>query len=161
MSALLKVIGKCQIAGAVLSALALALMFALGLAEIVMRSAFDASIPVSLEYSGYLVAFSFLSGAGWTLDKGKHVRVTLLSPKGRSAKVLEILVTAAALVLSLALAYGVAMWALGSFERAEVSYFPSATPLWIPQAIFALGPLFLTLSLLGRVIRLARGEDLS
>ncbi|MCH8173007.1 MAG: TRAP transporter small permease, partial [Proteobacteria bacterium] len=60
MKPLLRVIEKIENGGAFLAALTLALMFLLGLAEIIMRSFFAASIPVSLEYSGYLVAFSFL-----------------------------------------------------------------------------------------------------
>ncbi|MCH8172993.1 MAG: ATP-dependent Clp protease proteolytic subunit [Proteobacteria bacterium] len=62
-------------------------------------------------------------------------------------------------VIALLLAYGLVSWAFGSWMRGSVSYFPSATPLWIPQAILALGPVVLALSLISRLIRLATGEE--
>ncbi|MCH8348131.1 MAG: TRAP transporter small permease [Proteobacteria bacterium] len=159
MKALLIVIEKIENGGAFLAALTLALMFLLGLAEIIMRSFFAASIPVSLEYSGYLVAFSFLMGAGWTLREGKQVRVSLINFPAKYRRSLELLVTGIALMIALLLAYGLVSWAFGSWMRGSVSYFPSATALWIPQAIFALGPVVLALSLIGRLLRLATGEE--
>lgn len=159
MKALLIVIEKIENGGAFLAALTLALMFLLGLAEILMRSFFAASIPVSLEYSGYLVAFSFLMGAGWTLREGKQVRVSLVKFPAKYRRSLELLVTGIALMIALLLAYGLVSWAFGSWMRGSVSYFPSATALWIPQAILALGPVVLALSLIGRLIRLATGEE--
>ncbi|MCH8082009.1 MAG: TRAP transporter small permease [Proteobacteria bacterium] len=159
MKPLLTVIEKIENGGAFLAALTLALMFLLGMAEIIMRSFFAASIPVSLEYSGYLVAFSFLMGAGWTLREGKQVRVSLINFPAKYQRSLELLVTGIALMIALLLAYGLVSWAFGSWMRGSVSYFPSATPLWIPQAILALGPVVLALSLIGRLIRLATGEE--
>jgi TRAP-type C4-dicarboxylate transport system permease small subunit len=158
---LLIVIEKIENAGAFLAATTLVLMFLLGLAEIIMRSFFAASIPVSLEYSGYLVAASFLMGAGWTLREGKHVRVNLVTFPVKYQRAVEMIVTGIALVIALLLAYGLVSWALGSLMRGSVSYFPSATLLWIPQAIFALGPVILALSLLGRLIRLFLKEQVS
>ncbi len=159
MKALLLVIEKIENAAAFLAAVTLALMFLLGLAEILMRSFFATSIPVSLEYSGYLVAVSFLMGAGWTLREGKHVRVNLVNFPAKYQLALEMIVTGIALMIALLLAYGLVSWALGSLMRGSVSYFPSATLLWIPQAIFALGPVILAISLAGRLIRLAIGEE--
>ena len=159
MKSLLILIEKIENAGAFVAALTLALMFFLGLAEIIMRSFFEASIPISLEYTGYLVAASFLMGAGWTLRQGKHVRVNLVKFPEKHQRSLELLVIGVALMIALLLAYGLVSWALGSLMRGSVSYFPSATPLWIPQAIFALAPVVLALSLFGRLIRLAIGEE--
>jgi TRAP-type mannitol/chloroaromatic compound transport system permease small subunit len=154
VKSMLILIEKIENAGAFMAALTLALMFLLGLAEIVTRSVFETSIPISLEYTGYLVAAAFLMGSGWTLREGKHVRVSLIKvPEG-----IELLVTAIALIIALLLAYGLISWTLGSFERGSVSYFPSATALWMPQALFTLGPVILAFSLLGRLIRLLGKE---
>jgi len=153
MSLVLKFIEKLENFGAFLAALALALMFALGLAEILSREVLGTSISISLEYTGYLVAFSFLMGSGWTFSQGKHVRLTLFAPKGKAGKNLEIGVLLVALGLASLLAYGLVSWSFGSFLRGSVSFFPSATPLWIPQMILSLGPLILAFSVLGQLLQ--------
>ena len=156
MKPLLILIEKIENAGAFLAATTLALMFLLGLAEIIMRTFFETSIRVSLEYSGYLVAFSFFLGLGWTLSEDKHIRLALfsgkLSPGGE--KLLEFLAVLFSMAVSSVLTIGLIAWAWGSYTKGTVSFFPSATPLWIPQAIFSVGPLILSLSLLGRLLRL-------
>lgn len=156
MKALLKFITKMEKTGAVLAAMSLALLFGLGLAEIISRTFADFSLPVSLEYSGYLVAFSFFLGLGWTLSEGKHIRLALFSGKlgPRGAKLLEFLAVLFSMAVATLLTVGLIAWAWGSYTKGAVSYFPSATPLWIPQMIFAIGPLILSLSLLGRLLRL-------
>lgn len=160
MTVILKFLTMAERAGAWLAGLALALMFALGLAEVVLRTALGEGFAFALEYTGYLVAASFLLGAGWTLDQERHVRLSLVSealgPEGNRR--LEIAATLIALVLAVLLAFGLASWAWGSFIRGDVSYFPSATPLWAPQALLALGPVILALSLVKRLILAIRGE---
>ncbi len=153
MNAFLKFIEKLENFGAFLAALSLVLMFGLGLAEILTREVLGSSIPISLEYTGYLVAFSFLMGAGWTFRHGKHVRMTLFSPKGKAGKNLEIAVLLTALGLASLLAFGLVSWALGSMIRGSVSFFPSATPLWIPQMILSIGPVILGFSVLGQLLQ--------
>ena len=153
MTSFLKFIEKLENFGAFLAALSLALMFGLGLAEILTREVLGSSIPISLEYTGYLVAFSFLMGSGWTFRQGKHVRMTLLSPKGKAGKNLEIVVQLIALGLAGLLAYGLVSWAWGSMIRGSVSFFPSATPLWIPQMILSIGPFILGFSVLGQLLQ--------
>ena len=151
---MIKAITKLELWGAYIAALNLAAMFLLGLAELTSRTLFSYSIPVSLEYAGYMVAFSFLMGAGWTLSEGKHIRLTLAKDtKGG----LQLAATLFSLVIALLLTLGLIVWVWGSFERGSVSFFPSATPLWVPQAIFTLGPLILTLSLLKHLL-LLRGK---
>jgi len=158
VNALLKFIKKLENFGAFLAALSMVLMFSLGLAEILSREVLGSSISVSLEYTGYLVGFSFLMGSGWTFREGKHVRLTLFAPKGKAGKNLEIAVLLVALGLAVLLAYGLVSWALGSMSRGSVSFFPSATPLWIPQMILSIGPVILGFSVLGRLLQTLQGE---
>lgn len=153
MRALLKLIEKLEKFGAFLAAFSLILMFGLGLAEIISREVLGSSISISLEYTGYLVAFSFLMGAGWTFRQGKHVRLTLFDPKGGKGKLLELSVLLIALLLAGLLAFGLVSWGLGSLERRSVSFFPSATPLWVPQLILAIGPIILMLSVLRQLLQ--------
>ena len=93
---------------------------------------------------------------GWTLSEGKHIRLALFSGKlgPGGAKLLEFLAVLFSMAVSSLLTIGLIAWAWGSYTKGAVSYFPSATPLWIPQAIFSIGPLILSLSLLGRLLRL-------
>ncbi len=158
MKLLLKFIEKLENFGAFLAALAMGLMFGLGLAEILSREGLGTSISISLEYTGYLVALSFLMGSGWTFRQGKHVRLTLWSPPEGLGKILEITVLFITLGLVGLLSFGLISWAFGSFAQGSVSFFPSATPLWIPQTILSLGPIILGFSILGRLIEALRGE---
>lgn len=156
MTGILRVISAAEKTGAFLAALSIALLFFLGLAEIILRTLVGYSLPISLEYSGYLVAFSFFLGLGWTLAQEKHIHLSLiegkLGPEGIRA--LDLWATLLGLVIATVLTIALITWALGSYGKGTVSFFPSATPLWIPQSIFAIGPLILSLSLLGRLIRL-------
>ena len=81
MTGLLRVINAAEKTGAFLAALSIALLFFLGLAEIVLRTLVGYSLPISLEYSGYLVAFSFFLGLGWTLAQEKHIHLSLIESK--------------------------------------------------------------------------------
>lgn len=126
----------------------------IAMAEILTREFFGSSLGFASEFSGYLVAFSFFSGSGWALANEGHIKVDLLSDKlnPETAKKLDNLATTIGLLISAGLTYGIIVWAFGTYERASVSYFQTETPLWIPQAIFSLGPLFLTLGLLSRLL---------
>lgn len=160
MTGLLKFITLVERAGAWLAGLALILMFLLGLAEVALRTALGEGFAFALEYTGYLVAAAFLLGAGWTLSEERHVRLSLVSEAlgDKGNRRLEIAASAIALMLAVLLASGLISWAWGSFEKGDVSYFPSATPLWAPQALLALGPAILALSLIKRLILTVRGD---
>lgn len=143
-----------------LAAVALVALFALLLTEIFLRSVVGYSLPFVVEYTGYLVALSFLWGAGWTLMTGGHVRVSVLTGllSAAARRRLDLVVSALVLILALLLLFAWGHWTLGSYVRGSLSYFPTATPLAIPQALLALGPLGLSLAALARLIRLFRGE---
>ncbi len=154
MTGLFRVISWAEKTGAFLAALSIALLFILGLSEILLRTFAGYSLPVSLEYSGYLVAFSFFLGLGWTLSEGKHIRLALFEKQLGPARMLDLTATLLALVIVTVFTIALITWAAGSYTKGTVSFFPSATPLWIPQAIFSIGPFILTLSVLGRLLRL-------
>lgn len=153
MNTLIKAIDKIELWAAYLAALNLSTMFLLGLAELISRTVFTTSIPISLEYTGYMVAFSFLLGAGWTLSEGKHIRLDLIKD---SAGGFGLAAALFSLILAFLLTLGLITWTWGSFVRGSVSFFPSATPLWLPQAIFTLGPAVLSLSLFKHLLLLRR-----
>lgn len=161
IQALLSLIDRICRLGAYLAAFLLFTLFALGLAEIILRSFFATSLPIVTEYSGYLVAMVFFLGSGWTLSGGGHIRVSLLRDRfgPENARRLDLATSIIALALSAFMAFALASWAIGTGARGVVSFFPSATPLWIPQALFALGPAILTLAFLARIIRLIHKQE--
>lgn len=123
----------------------LSLLFLLGLAEILSRGLFDNSLSFAHEYAGYLTALSLFWGAGYGLLEGSHVRMSLLddalSPKGR--KTLDQIANLLGLFISLLLTVALITWAYTSYLDQEVSFYASATPLWLPQVMMAYGPLTL------------------
>ena len=119
------------------------------------------SLSFGLEYSGYLVAFSFFWGAGWTLNSPSgdgHIRVNLLMERlsPTRARQLDILASILGLMMAALLSWAMIDWALGSKALGARSFYPSATPLFWPQILLALGPYLLALAFLGRIIRIAR-----
>ncbi len=160
MRAFLTLIDQICRFGAWLAALLLFALFALGLAEIILRSFFATSLPIVTEYSGYLVAMVFFLGSGWTLANGGHIRMSLVQNRLSAGGVrrLDLACSVTALALSGFMAFALGSWAFGTYERGVVSFFPSATPLWLPQALFALGPVILTLALFARIIRLLQRQ---
>lgn len=146
-----------------LGAACLALLFLLGLSEILARALFGASLEFALEVSGYLLALSFLLGGGQALQTGRHIRISLLSAAlpPRAAATLDLAATLIGLASATLLAVALGRYALTSHVLDSRSYFPSATPLWIPQALLCLGAAVLALALLARFIRLLGGREVT
>lgn len=137
MSALIARLERVTLAGAMVW---LAALFALGLAEILARL-FGRSLSFATEYAGYLTALSFTWGLGPALAADAHVRVTVAPARWDWLALPMSLMTAAILALA------VALWAVDSALLGARSYFPSRTPLAIPQALMAWGLIMLALSL--------------
>lgn len=158
---LILVDGLCS-ATAACAAVLLAVLFLLGITEIVLRSAFNISLPFAVEYAGYLLVLVLFLGSGWTLAQGGHIRVTLLREHLPPfvSRWLDMVCTAVAILVSAILTVSLFQYAYGTWARGTVSYYSSETPLAIPQFILAFGPLILTLALCARLVRLLRGETL-
>ncbi|MEE8371720.1 MAG: TRAP transporter small permease [Sphingomonadales bacterium] len=156
----MKFISGMERLGLYLAAGALTLLVLLGLAEILLRAAFNTGISISLEYSGYLLAVAFLAGSGWTLSEGGHIRMTLLSDRLNASqqRLARLLTATIGLLTSITLTAGLVTWTAGTFLRGTVSFYPSATPLWLPQAFLTLAAMILSLSILGELIRIWRGS---
>lgn len=137
----------------------LAVLAVLGMAEILSRALFNYSIPIAFEYSSYMLAFIMFGGSAWALREGGHIRVTLImGPFGpRARRLLDIGATAIATAVSLYLTYAVIVFMVGTYTIGTNSFFPSETPLYIPQLGLVFGVLLLTLALLARLIRLFIG----
>jgi TRAP-type C4-dicarboxylate transport system permease small subunit len=161
MTAVLKAIdGLCEAAAALAGVLLIAL-FVLGLAEIISRDLFGASLSFSIEYSGYLLAAVLFLASGWTLRQGAHIRVNLIGSRlGPDARRwLDVACTIGGLIACGFMAWSLVAFAVGTLERGTVTYFPSATPVGYPQLLIATGPCVLELALIARLIRLLRRES--
>ncbi|UTW55557.1 TRAP transporter small permease subunit [Kordiimonas sp. SCSIO 12610] len=151
-----KFLDKVCLYSAYLAALLLCILVLLGTVEIFVRNLFSTSISFSVEYSGYLVAVILMLGSGQALKDGTHVRVTLLEERlsGHAKAVFTLL----AMMLSIAIAaywgFAAVRFAFDTFVAGTVSYFPSQTPLWIPQLLVAIGPIVLLCGLTSKFLRL-------
>ena len=163
MKLLLRFIGFMERLGLWMAVLSLIGLFALGLSEMILRAFFESGISISLEYSGYLVAIAFLGGSGWTLADGGHIRVQILDHRlgDKWRRVVGLISAVISLATVIVIVVGLTIWTFGSFTRGTLSYHPSATPLWWPQAFLTLAAIILCLSLLGHGLRIWRGEETS
>ncbi|RMF70200.1 MAG: TRAP transporter small permease subunit [Alphaproteobacteria bacterium] len=132
---------RCLAFLTILGAVALAALLALTLAEIAARQLWRTSLSISLEYQGYLLIASALLPQGSVLLAGRALSFELLVL--RLPPIMRDAVRWAAAVLSLlaGVAVAVALWRLAFFSLAHGarSYFPSATALFWPQMLAALG----------------------
>ncbi|MFC3001663.1 TRAP transporter small permease subunit [Falsiroseomonas tokyonensis] len=160
MTALLRGVDALCTLGAWVAAVSAALLALILIVEVLATSFFNWSQPWAVEYAIYLQCFVLFCGAGWALRQGGHIRVAVL---------LQALPPAAARLLDMAgcvFAIGVigfattTLWqqTLRSFDFASTSYYPMATPTWIPQLLLTLGVTLLLLGFVARLLRLLRRE---
>lgn len=160
MQRLLKLIDAICFAGGVVACLAIAALALMLIGEVILTSAFEWSQPWAVEYSAYLLAAGLFAGSGWTLRTGGHIRVNavvMLLPQ-LVQRWLDVAVTVFALGLLLYVSTAVTDNAWRSFELGSLSFYPTRTPLFYPQAMLAASFWVLTLAMLARLIRLVIGE---
>ena len=139
-----------------LSCLSLAIML---IVEVITTSFLSYSQPWAVEYSGYFLAAILFVGSGWTLGQGGHIRVNILLQflAVRSLRLADLMMTLFALGLMVYVTFAVVENASRSLELGSVSYYPTRTPLWVPQAVLAFGWILLCLGLITRILRLIVG----
>ncbi len=130
-------LGLCERLGA----LALAGLLGLTLAEIAARQLWQTSLSISLEYQGYLLIASALLPQGAVLLSGRALAFGLLADHLPAFWRDAVRFAAAGLSILASGALAVALWRLALFSLAHGarSYFPSATALFWPQMLAALG----------------------
>ena len=142
------------------SALCIAAILGLIVAEVVSRNAFNISIYFAWEFSAYLMGAAFLLGAGYSLRAGAQIRVAVLLenvPKP-VARFFDLLSTACAVVIGAYLTWALAEMTWLSYVRESRSPEKSEILRWITQFPLALGSLLFTLQAAARLARLLRGE---
>lgn len=141
---------------------------ALVILEILARTLFSATLYITEEYSGYLMAaITFLALAYTLKDKG-HIRMTFLHSvvKGKGRVALDMYAFAAGMVVSAVITFTTARFFWDSVVSQTRSMQISETYLAIPQFFMPLGALVLTIQFaaeLGRslvIYRTGKTEEL-
>lgn len=118
-----------------------------------MNPAFPSDIKVGWEYSAYLMGTAFMLGGGLTLRAGMQIRVELLLRAfgGRLLWPLELLSSVLGAGFVSFLAWSLSTFAFAAYSTGAVSV-ENLTPLWVPQAAFALGTTVFALQSIMQVI---------
>ena len=141
--------------GAYLSSLAMLLIVALILLEIVLRTLLSTSTLVSDEYSGYLMVAMVMLGLSHTFAKGGHIRITIVAERlqGRAAQLLDLVAALGALLLCGFALYHSLWMVEDTFSYRILADSISETPLYIPQILIPVGLLLLNLQIVAHFLR--------
>lgn len=141
-------------AGGVAAAACLVLMLAAILMQMASRWT-GVPFPGSAEYAGYLMAAASFLALADALNRGAHIRVSLLLARlGRWRRAAEIWCFTIGTALSAYLAWYAVKAVYWSHKLGDVSQGQDATPLWIPQLGMAAGALLLAVAFLDHLVRL-------
>ena len=117
------------------------LLVALVNTEVAARYFLNTSTLVADEYGGYALVWICMLGFGQALRRGQFLRVDAvvlrLPPVGQQAA--AVLGAAVGLVTAAVLTYATCVLTANSWRFGSVSIQPSATKLWIPQAVMPVG----------------------
>lgn len=151
---LIKGVDTCQKLGAYLSALCMLAIVALIIVEIVCRTFFNVSTLIADEFSGYLMVAAVMSGLGFTLQSGSHIRITLLSERlsPNVKRWFELATTLIAAAITFFALYHAVLMVEDTFAYDMRADSISETALYIPQLLIPLGLLGLALQLIAHFV---------
>ena len=112
-------------------------------------------------YAGYTIAAALFLALPATLRHGDHIRVTLVLERvpARLRAALEWWCIAAALGLSLYIAWYAVRLVWLSYTTHDISPAADASPLWIPQISMALGCVGFALSFIQALVNRLQGRN--
>lgn len=114
--------------------------------------------PGSTSYAGYCMAAASFFALAHTLNRGGHIRVSLLlSQLGRFRRAGEIWCFGIGSVLSVFLAIYAIKAVQISIKLNDISQGQDATPIWIPQVPMAIGATLFAIAMIDRLIRILAG----
>jgi TRAP-type C4-dicarboxylate transport system permease small subunit len=141
-------------AGGVLAAGFLVLILVIIVAQMAARW-FGFTFPGSTDYAGYCMAAASFFAFAHALNRGAHVRVSLLlAALGRRRWWGEVWCFTIASALSIYFAYYAIRGVQWSYKLGDVSQGQDATPLWIPQLPMAIGAVLLAVCFVDHLVRL-------
>lgn len=117
-------------------------------------------VPGTDAYAGYCMAAAGFLALAYTLQKGEHIRVTLLIERTgpRVGRALEIWSLGVATALAGAFAYFSIRLAFQSWDFNDISTGNDATPLWLPQLSMAFGVTILFVAFVDNLVRELQGK---
>ena len=117
-------------------------------------------VPGTDSYAGYCMAAAGFLALAYTLQKGEHIRVTLLLEHlgTRAGRALEVWSLGVATLLSGAFAYYSIRLAFQSWDFNDISTGNDATPLWLPQLSMAFGVTILFIAFVDDLVRELQGK---
>jgi len=140
------------IAGA-LAALSLLGVFVIIVAQMVARWS-SVSLRGSTDYAGYLMAASSFLAFAAALNRGSHIRVTMIHEIfPRLHRALEIWALAIGCAISGYIAWYACKAVYWSWKLGDLSQGLDATPLWIPQLSMAVGAVLFAVAFLDNFVR--------
>jgi TRAP-type C4-dicarboxylate transport system permease small subunit len=142
-----------------LSALAMVATLAVALTTIVARQV-GWNVSALDGYSGYLIAAVLFLALPATLQRGEHIRVSMLTDRlpPRLRHTAEVVVLLLALALASFLAFYACKLVWVSFTTDDIAQTMDASKLWIPQLSAAFGCTGLALAFLQALVQTLRGE---
>jgi TRAP-type C4-dicarboxylate transport system permease small subunit len=116
--------------------------------------------PGSTSYAGYCMAAASFFALAHTLNRGGHIRVSLLlSQLGRHRRLGEIWCFGIGSILSVFLAVYAIKAVQISIKLHDISQGQDATPIWIPQLPMAIGAALFAIAMIDRLIRILAGAS--
>lgn len=110
--------------------------------------------PGSTDYAGYFMASASFLALAYALNRGAHIRVSLLLVRlGRFRRLGEIWCFAIGAALASYFAYHAIDAVYWSRKLNDVSQGQDATPIWIPQIGMAIGTVLLAVALIDNLVR--------
>lgn len=141
------------LAGGVMAALFMIAMLAITVLQMIARWTGQV-FAGGTDYAGYCMAASAFFAFAYALNRGAHIRVSLLlNQMGRARRWGETWCLALGATVSSYLAWYAVKGVWYSRQLQDISQGLDATPLWIPQLSMAIGSILLALCFWDNLIR--------
>ncbi len=146
---------RLYLASGITASLFLILILLLIVSQMVARWS-GAVLTGAPDYTGYSMAASSFLALPYALNKGAHIRVSLLlNALGKRARVwAEIWCFAAGSYLSVFFAYYAIKATRESLKWNDISQGQDASPLWIPQIAMCIGTVILAIAFIDHLLTL-------
>jgi TRAP-type C4-dicarboxylate transport system permease small subunit len=153
-----KTLDTLYLAGGVLGGLFLITILGLIVAQMIARWTGQV-FPGATNYAGYSMAGASFFSLAYALNKGAHIRVTLvLGALGRWRRYGEIWCYGVAAMTAVFFARYAIKTNFGSAKWNDISQGQDATPLWIPQIVMSVGAAMLAVALIDQFLRVLLTE---
>lgn len=153
LRAVRRTLDALYLAGGVVGAVFMIAILAIIVAQMVARWS-GLIFPGGPSYAGYAMAGASFMALAHALNKGAHVRVSLLlAGLGRHRRYAEIWCYGVGAVLGVFFARYAIKTTIWSWKLGDVSQGQDATPLWIPQIVMSVGTVLLALALVDHFVR--------